>query len=107
MNIVLQQSIINNQNLTIQITGSKSETNRLLLLKALYSNILLENKSVCDDSKAMLSALNSKSNTIDVHHAGTAMRFLTSYFAIYENNEVVITGSSRMKERPIKILGKI
>jgi len=104
MNIVLQQSIINNQNLTIQITGSKSETNRLLLLKALYSNILLENKSVCDDSKAMLSALNSKSNTIDVHHAGTAMRFLTSYFAIYENNEVVITGSSRMKERPIKIL---
>jgi 3-phosphoshikimate 1-carboxyvinyltransferase len=42
--------------------------------------------------------------TIDVHHAGTAMRFLTAFFAIQEGKEVVLTGSSRMKERPIKIL---
>jgi 3-phosphoshikimate 1-carboxyvinyltransferase len=41
---------------------------------------------------------------IDVHHAGTAMRFLTAFFAIQEEKEVVLTGSSRMKERPIKIL---
>jgi 3-phosphoshikimate 1-carboxyvinyltransferase len=41
---------------------------------------------------------------IDVDHAGTAMRFLTAYFAIQENREVILTGSSRMKERPIKIL---
>jgi 3-phosphoshikimate 1-carboxyvinyltransferase len=41
---------------------------------------------------------------VDVHHAGTAMRFLTAYFAIQENREVVLTGSARMKERPIQIL---
>jgi 3-phosphoshikimate 1-carboxyvinyltransferase len=41
---------------------------------------------------------------VDVHHAGTAMRFLTAFFAIQEGKEVVLTGSSRMKERPIKIL---
>jgi len=52
----------------------------------------------------MVKALSSFENTIDVHHAGTAMRFLTAYFAIQENREVVITGSSRMQERPIKIL---
>ena len=41
---------------------------------------------------------------IDVHHAGTAMRFLTAYYAIQEGFEVQLTGSSRMKERPIQIL---
>lgn len=104
MNIVLQKSSINKQQLAIQITGSKSETNRLLLLKALYPNLVLENTSVSDDSEVMIAALNANSRTIDVHHAGTAMRFLTAYFANQENADVVITGSSRMKERPIKIL---
>jgi 3-phosphoshikimate 1-carboxyvinyltransferase len=104
MNIVLKQSFITNQNATIRVTGSKSETNRLLLLKGLYSDVFLENTSVSDDSAVMFAALNSTSNTIDVHHAGTAMRFLTAYFAIQDQREVIITGSSRMKERPIKIL---
>lgn len=88
----------------LSISGSKSETNRLLLLQALYPEITLGNTSNSDDSEVMLKALSSNETTIDIHHAGTAMRFLTAYFATRENREVTITGSPRMKERPIKIL---
>jgi 3-phosphoshikimate 1-carboxyvinyltransferase len=103
MNVRLNAKEIN-LNSKIEITGSKSETNRLLLLKALYPNIIIENASNSDDSEVMNSALTSNNQTIDVHHAGTAMRFLTAYFASQENKTVTLTGSSRMKERPIKIL---
>lgn len=94
----------------LQISGSKSETNRLLVLQALYPNLVLENTSSSDDSEVMLNALQnvqhptSNIQLVDVHHAGTAMRFLTAYFAIQEGREVIVTGSPRMKERPIKIL---
>ncbi len=91
-------------NFQLQITGSKSETNRLLLLQALYPNITLENTSNSDDSEVMLKAIQQPTTVIDIHHAGTAMRFLTAYFAIQEGRDVILTGSSRMKERPIKIL---
>jgi 3-phosphoshikimate 1-carboxyvinyltransferase len=97
-------------NTNLQISGSKSETNRLLVLQALYPNLVLENTSNSDDSEVMLNALQnfqlptSNFQLVDVHHAGTAMRFLTAYFAIQEGKEVVLTGSARMKERPIKIL---
>lgn len=97
-------------NSNLQISGSKSETNRLLVLQALYPNLVLENTSNSDDSEVMLNALSITNHpspttqTIDVHHAGTAMRFLTAYFAIQDGKEVVLTGSARMKERPIKIL---
>ncbi|WP_338376770.1 3-phosphoshikimate 1-carboxyvinyltransferase [uncultured Flavobacterium sp.] len=110
MNILLQQSSINKTQSSINVTGSKSETNRLLLLQALYPNIELKNISQSDDSNVMEEALRNSqltthnSQLIDVHHAGTAMRFLTAFFAIQENREIVLTGSSRMKERPIKIL---
>jgi 3-phosphoshikimate 1-carboxyvinyltransferase len=110
MNLQLQKSKYKDQNSILKITGSKSETNRLLLLQALYPNIILENTSNSDDSEVMLKALqNSQLETrnqqlIDVHHAGTAMRFLTAFFAIQEGKEVILTGSARMKERPIKIL---
>lgn len=104
MNILLQQSTINNLQSEIKITGSKSESNRLLLLQALYSNIQIENLSNSDDTRVMSKALSSTSNIVDVHHAGTAMRFLTAYFAFQKGREVVLTGSNRMKERPIKIL---
>jgi 3-phosphoshikimate 1-carboxyvinyltransferase len=112
MNIILHKSIVNSQ-LSIVVTGSKSETNRLLLLQALYPNIALENISNSDDSDVMMCALESsktvpplgvRGQIIDVHHAGTAMRFLTSYFATQQDCEVVLTGSSRMKERPIEVL---
>lgn len=93
----------------IEITGSKSETNRLLLLQALYPNITIANTSNSDDSEVMQKALTAdlsskETNVIDIHHAGTAMRFLTAYFAVQEGREVVLTGSQRMQERPIKVL---
>lgn len=93
----------------LSITGSKSETNRLLLLQALYPQITIENASNSDDSEVMIKALHSPftihhSQLINVHHTGTAMRFLTAYFATLPDCDVVLTGSSRMQERPIKIL---
>lgn len=86
------------------LSGSKSETNRMLLLQALFPNITLDNISNSDDSVVMGKALNKNINHIDIHHAGTAMRFLTAFFALQEGREVVLTGSSRMQERPIEIL---
>jgi 3-phosphoshikimate 1-carboxyvinyltransferase len=88
----------------IAITGSKSETNRLLLLQALFSNIRLGNLSNSDDAQVMAKGLKVSNGEVDIHHAGTAMRFLTSYFASQEGKEVILTGSERMQERPIKIL---
>ncbi|TYA57992.1 3-phosphoshikimate 1-carboxyvinyltransferase [Formosa maritima] len=104
MNLKLEQSTINNQQSKIQISGSKSESNRILLLQAFYPKIEIENLSNSDDSQVMSEALTTSSHIIDVHHAGTAMRFLTAYFSIQNGREVVLTGSDRMKERPIKIL---
>ena len=103
MNVRLSAKKINPKS-RITISGSKSETNRLLLLKALYPNIVIENASNSDDSEVMKSALTSNNQTIDVQHAGTVMRFLTAYFASQEGKTITLTGSSRMKERPIKIL---
>ena len=88
----------------IKISGSKSETNRMLILQALFPNIELTNASDSDDSRVMIDALKSDAAVIDVHHAGTAMRFLTSYFAIFEGREIVLTGSERMQQRPINKL---
>ncbi len=112
MKLKLLTSVLH-QKSEITITGSKSETNRLLLLQALFPEIQLKNTSNSDDSEVMLKALSKNpksqiptSNTqlIDVHHAGTAMRFLTAYFAIQPNRDLILTGSSRMKERPIHVL---
>ena len=88
----------------IQISGSKSETNRLLVLQALYPQIVIQNTSSSDDSKAMQKALKNNTEVIDIHHAGTAMRFLTAFFASQAGKSVILTGSQRMKERPIHIL---
>ena len=94
--LVLKQDLI--------ITGSKSESNRLLLLQALYPGIDIKNLSDSDDARVMQEGLRSKSDIVDIHHAGTAMRFLTAYFASRPGREVVLTGSSRMKQRPIRLL---
>lgn len=91
-------------NSSIQITGSKSESNRSLLLQALYPNISIENTSNSDDAEVMQKGLQITEGVVDIHHAGTAMRFLTSYFATQEGKEVILTGSKRMTERPIKVL---
>ena len=103
MHLFLQHSKIN-PSTDITITGSKSESNRLLLLKALFTNLEINNVSNSDDSQYMLKALKSDDSTVDIHHAGTAMRFLTAYFATLEGKTTLLTGSQRMQERPIKIL---
>ncbi len=103
MDLLLEsKNFISNQN--IKISGSKSETNRVQLLQILFPDLIIENASDSDDSSVMKQCLQSNLIIKDVHHAGTAMRFLVSYYATQKNNEVVLTGSSRMKERPIQIL---
>ncbi len=108
MKIQLEKSALMSS--SISISGSKSETNRLLLLQALFPEIQIENISNSDDSEVMEKALKdiqystSGIQVIDVHHAGTAMRFLTAFFAMQDGKNIVLTGSSRMKERPIKVL---
>ena len=112
MNLKLNHSEIKNKQ-QILISGSKSETNRLLLLHAQFPEITLQNASNSDDSEVIIRALcdaakqktdNGQPLLIDIHHAGTAMRFLTAYFATVSNTEVILTGSKRMQQRPIKIL---
>ena len=88
----------------LNISGSKSESNRLLALRAFTYYFEIKNISDSDDVKVMMSAINSSEEEIDIGHAGTAMRFLTSYFSSIENSSVILTGSKRMKERPISIL---
>jgi len=88
----------------IAISGSKSESNRLLILQKIFSNIQLRNLSNSDDTKHLQEALTSNNDVIDIGHAGTAMRFLTAYFSAKNGREVVLTGSDRMKNRPVKIL---
>jgi len=93
-----------NLNGTISLPSSKSISNRLLIMHALSnSDQTIENLSTSDDTKVMQKALFEKSNVINIGHAGTAMRFLTAYFSIMPG-ERIITGSERMKQRPIKIL---
>lgn len=92
-------------NETIEISGSKSISNRLLILSYLFENtIMIENLSNSQDTQLLEEALKSDTEIIDVHHAGTAMRFLTSFYAIKEGKNTIITGSDRMKQRPIKFL---
>ncbi|SDE41894.1 3-phosphoshikimate 1-carboxyvinyltransferase [Cellulophaga baltica] len=88
----------------VKVTGSKSESNRILLLQALYPNLEIDNISNSDDAQVMAKGLKIASGVVDIHHAGTAMRFLTAYFASQEGKEVVLTGSQRMTERPIGVL---
>ena len=88
----------------IKISGSKSESNRLLILRAYSSFFKIINLSDSDDTKTMLSALKSEDENINISHAGTAMRFLTSYYSSIINSSKILTGSARMKQRPISIL---
>jgi len=101
--IQLKKSKINSFS-ELKITGSKSESNRVLLLQALFEGLEIKNVSNSDDSQLMQKALKSNSSVVDIHHAGTAMRFLTAYYATRLGKTTTLTGSSRMQERPIKIL---
>ncbi len=89
---------------SVFISGSKSESNRLLILQKLFSSLKIENLSDSDDTKYLSEALRTDKEEINIGHAGTAMRFLTAYFAVQKNRTVVLSGSDRMHNRPIEIL---
>ncbi len=103
MNIKLNQSKVKSGSI-IEITGSKSESNRWLLLQALFPEIEIINLSNSDDTQLMQKALTGSSKVINIGHAGTAMRFLTAYFSTQAEQEIILTGSKRMHQRPIKVL---
>ncbi|MDP4239156.1 MAG: 3-phosphoshikimate 1-carboxyvinyltransferase [Bacteroidota bacterium] len=93
-----------NLNVRINLPASKSISNRALILNALaYSPYDIQNLSDCDDTRVTRKALDSNDTTFDIGAAGTAMRFLTAFLA-KTYGEWVITGSERMKQRPIKLL---
>lgn len=91
----------------IPLEASKSESNRALIINALSGNAsTLFNLSKARDTQTMLRLLASEEETLDVLDAGTTMRFLTAYTAISGNSPRILTGTERMQERPIKVLGK-
>jgi 3-phosphoshikimate 1-carboxyvinyltransferase len=91
-------------NLEIHLPSSKSISNRALILNALaYSPYDIQNLSDCDDTRVTVRALDSNDTTFDIGAAGTAMRFLTAFLS-KTVGEWIITGSERMKQRPIKLL---
>ncbi len=104
MKAILKRGDFPLKNAEIKIGGSKSESNRLLILQAQFPNITIENLSESDDTSVLQKGLKLTKEIVDVHHAGTAMRFLTAYFAAKEGAEIILTGSQRMQERPIGIL---
>ena len=104
MKILLAHTSVLKKKATITLGGSKSESNRLLVLQALFDNLTITNLSSSDDSNALIEALSIDKGIVDINHAGTAMRFLTAYFATQEGREVTLTGSARMQQRPIGTL---
>jgi 3-phosphoshikimate 1-carboxyvinyltransferase len=102
-NILLQQKEVLNGTAAL-LPASKSIANRALIIKAFAGgNSTLHNISDANDTQLMLRLVNSTDSTIDVEDAGTTMRFLTAYFTV-SNSKKIMTGTSRMKERPIGIL---
>lgn len=90
---------------TIQLNGSKSISNRVLIIDALCGNQLkIENLSNADDTVFLQKILPSKEAILDAGAGGTTFRFLTAFLATQEGREVVLTGTERMQQRPIKIL---
>jgi 3-phosphoshikimate 1-carboxyvinyltransferase len=85
----------------LKVPSSKSISNRLLIIRAVSEKYFeIDNLSESEDTKVLAKALSENSKIIDIGHAGTSMRFLTAYFASTAG-EKVLTGSKRMKERPI------
>ncbi len=89
----------------ITLDGSKSISNRVLIIKALSGeDFPIQHLSTSNDTVAMQAALNSTDKVKDIGAAGTTMRFLTAYYAALEGAEVILTGTERMKQRPIGVL---
>jgi len=106
MNLNEKELNIKTERITVRIDlpASKSISNRALILNALsYSPYDVLNLSDCDDTRVTMNALDSNDTTFDIGAAGTAMRFLTAFLS-KTVGEWIITGSERMKQRPIKVL---
>lgn len=89
---------------TVELPSSKSISNRALIIYALSGGeILPEHLSNCDDTEVIVNALWNMPHVINIKAAGTAMRFMTAYLAVTPGTHV-ITGTERMKHRPIHIL---
>ena len=89
---------------TVKLPSSKSISNRALILNALSSSLYaVDNLSDCDDTNLMVNALQAEGGDFNVGAAGTTMRFLTAFLA-NRPGEWTITGTERMKNRPIKVL---
>ena len=89
---------------TIKLPASKSISNRALILHALSGgHSLPQNLSDCDDTEVIVRALRDWPDVIDIKAAGTAMRFMTAYLSVMRGTHV-LTGTARMKQRPIGIL---
>lgn len=100
MKIIAPNRILN---ASIDLPSSKSISNRLLIIKAISGEGSIEDLSDADDTRVLNGVLNFDSANLDVGHAGTAYRFLTAFLAI-SSRQKVLTGSERMKKRPIKTL---
>lgn len=91
---------------TVFVCGSKSESNRLLIIRAIYPyNIYsIKNLSYSEDTHIFHCSILNNNWLINVEHAGTAMRFFTSYCAINSGKMFILKGSKRMHDRPIGLL---
>ena len=104
-NLTLQNNGCENIEQTVLLTGSKSESNRALILQALaQKDVFVQNFSAAADTKILQRTLASNEDLLDVGHAGTAMRFSAAYLAVKSFQPRVLTGSNRMKQRPIGLL---
>ena len=103
MDLQLQKSNLKSGE-KITISGSKSESNRLLILQQIFPELAIKNLSNSDDSVHLEHALTTSDETVDIGHAGTAMRFLTGFFSAQQGKTKIVKGSERMHNRPIGIL---
>jgi len=91
-------------NCTIGLPASKSISNRALIIYALSGGRNLpQNLSDCDDTEVIINGIRYMPEVIDIKAAGTAMRFMTAYLSVMRGTHV-LTGTERMKHRPIGIL---
>ncbi len=89
---------------TVGLPASKSISNRALIIYALSGgHIMPQNLSDCDDTEVIINAIRYMPEVIDIKAAGTAMRFMTAYLSVMRGTHI-LTGTERMKKRPIKIL---
>ena len=92
-------------NQTIKLPASKSISNRALIIHALSGGAILPNNlSDCDDTTVIIDALQNNPHETNIKAAGTAMRFMTAFLSVKDGEEHVLTGTERMKHRPIGVL---